>query len=135
MRIYCLLLLFVFCVFHGVVKHMQKEWGGLAKSIHNESQGHQLTTSAARCCSCFSFIQYLLFIITIMFCFCIQMDILYCFVPLLFAFISSNPALQRAMENVQKAINRHVALSITVPHAFIQTIHSELKTQVVQPSL
>lgn len=36
--------------------------------------------------------------------------------PLLFAFSSSDPAVQRHMGKVQKAINRHVVLNITVAY-------------------
>ncbi|XP_026207819.1 kinetochore-associated protein DSN1 homolog [Anabas testudineus] len=51
--------------FQKQVKHIQNEWGCLAKSIHNQQQAPKPTASAA-----------------------------------------SNPDLQKAMENVQKAINR-----------------------------
>ena len=38
----------MFCVLHAAVEHMQKEWGYLAKSLHNEPQVRQLHASAAR---------------------------------------------------------------------------------------
>lgn len=105
----------MFCVFLSAVEHMQKEWGCLAKSIRSEPQAHQLPACAARYCSCFLFIQYSACIILICFVFAFKLIFYTALVPLLFAFSSSGPAVQRAMEKVQKAINRHV-LNISIAH-------------------
>lgn len=92
----------VFCVFSGVVEHIQKQWG---KTLHSGSQ--RLSSRTSRCCRCFIFINSVhgcfAFLFTLIF---------YSAFCHLFAFSSSKPVVHRDMENVQTAIKRHVVLTI-----------------------
>lgn len=98
---------------------MQKECACLA-----ESRSIEPPASAAWYCSCFLFVffKFTLHVLYLSY-FSSILTFYTAFIPLSFAFSSSDPSVQRAMEKVRKAINRYGLLNITRQTQSIYTTH------------